>query len=398
MNASQAHRASYRASFYAPPPQRQISRAGRAKNPPRPADGLSRKPSVATSTRSEPVEIVDWEGYKAQKDELETVHEVTEVPSLGDDPPDFLDQAFRMFSVYPVRDLNWVNAVVFVVGSVIFTIGAVFQLLPAVDPTTPLFPNQLEFAVPFCTLLGAAMFLTAGILSLIASFNTDRGEFKIHIRDPKYYERKYKDMGLDHGVRDENGDIEKLSGSKLERIGTNSSVSSTNSWNIGEKIYRPALIGDPNWVWWPPSGTFSRTFRTLPFQLGLMQLLGGMILSISVAPGFPGVLSMDDPLAPVIFVFTPLCAGSSFFVIANAVLLITCQDHWYKPALTSAPWQGAFWSLLGAIGFFGTGLFLFLANPVDSSWSNFLGSVAFLIGAIVQWYDLMAFHPDDWAA
>ncbi|KAK8011150.1 hypothetical protein PG990_010115 [Apiospora arundinis] len=373
MNASQAHRASYRASYYPPPPppQRQISKAGKTNKPPRPLSNVSRKGSIASSTRSEPVEIIDWEGYKAQKDELETVHEVTEVPSLGDDPPDFLDQAFRMFTIFPVRDLNWVNAVVFVVGSVIFTIGSVFGLMPFLDPTAPLFEGQLTFAVPFTTLLGAAMFLTAGILSLIASFNTDRGEFKIHIRDPKYYERKYKDMGLDHGVRDENGDIEKLSGSKLERIGTNSSVSSNNSWNSGEKIYRPALMGDANWV---------------------------CILSISVAPGFPGVLSMDDPLAPVIFVFTPLCVGSSLFIIANAILMIGCQDHWYKPALGSAPWQGAFWSLLGSIGFFGTGLFLFLADPMHSAWSNFLGSMAFLIGAIIQWYDLMAFHPDDWAA
>ncbi|KAK8128130.1 hypothetical protein PG984_009238 [Apiospora sp. TS-2023a] len=396
MNASQ--RASYRASYYppAPPPQRQISKAGKANNsPPKRPGNLSRKASV-TSTRSEPVEIIDWEGYKAQKDELETVHEVTEVESLGDDPPDFLDQAFRMFSIYPVRDLNWVVAIVFVIGSVVFTIGAVFQLLPVSDPTFVPFPLQLELAVPLCTLLGAAMFLIAGTFALIASFNVDNGEFKIHIRDPKYYHRKYKDMGLDHGVRDENGDVEKLSGSKLEKIGTNASVSSTNSWNSGEKIYRPALIGDKNWVWWPTN--FGKVFRTLAFQLGFMQFVGGSILSISVAPGFPGVLSMTDPLAPIIWVFTPLVVGSSFFVVANAILIITSQNHWYKPALTSAPWQAAFWSFLGAIGFFGTGFFLFLSDPLMSSWSNFLGSVAFLIGAIIQWYDLMAFHPDDWAA
>ncbi|KAK8051498.1 hypothetical protein PG993_002883 [Apiospora rasikravindrae] len=396
MNASQSVRASYRASYYAPPPpQRQISKAGKAPNPPRPVSGLSRNGSVA-SNRSEPVEIIDWEGYKAQKDEIETVHEVTEVEGLGDDPPNFLDQAFRMFSIYPVRDLNWVVAVVFVIGSVVFTIGAVFQLLPAADPTFPMFPNQLELAVPLCTLLGAAMFLTAGVFALIASFNVDRGEFKIHLRDPKYYKRKYKDMGLDHGVRNENGDVEKLSDSKLEKIGTNASVNSTNSWNSGEKIYRPALMGDRNWVWWPAE--FGRTFRTLPFQLGLMQFIGGAILSISVAPGFPGVLSMDDPMAPVIFVFTPLVVGSSFFILANAILIFQCQDHWYKPNLNSAPWQASFWSFLGAIGFFGTGFFLFLNDPVSSSWSNFLGSMAFLIGAIIQWYDLMAFHPDEWAA
>ncbi|KAI1651824.1 uncharacterized protein F4817DRAFT_311430 [Daldinia loculata] len=80
----------------------------------------------------------------------------------------------------------------------------------------------------------------------------------------------------------------------------------------------------------------------------------------------------------------------------------------YKPALLgSSAWlwipaiadlkAAAFWSSVGSIGFALTGFALFMEDINTSTIANFVGSWTFLIGSIFQWYDLMAFHPDDWA-
>lgn len=354
MNASQSVRSSYRASRVPPPAaaagvQRSISQAGRTGNPPR--------ASASSQRRSRRPSIIDWSEWKTERAQQD-VHEAYEVPRRADEPAEFVDQLFRMFTLFPVRDMNWIVAIAFVVGSVVFTLGAFFQLHGLLYPDD-LFPRQLELAVPLCTALGALMFLLAGIGAMIVAFNADRGEFEIRVRD----------------------------------------LEAAHVGDAGEKVYKPALLGDQNWMWWPRS--WSREAKPvvsqLPFRLGLMQMLGGLILSVSVAPGFPGVLDPEDPVTPMLVVFAPLTVGSSFFVLANFILTIAAQDHWYAPKIGTANWEAAFWSLLGSIGFMLTGAYLFLGDPVNSTWANFLGSLAFLVGAVIQWYDLMAFHSDGWA-
>lgn len=363
MNASQSVRASYRASWVPPSPgpgpgpaadvPTSISRAGRTGNPPRPA------PTAQPRTQRPP--IIDWAEWKTERAQQD-VYEAHEVPRRADDPAAFVDQLFRMFTIFPKRDMNWVVAMAFVVGSLVFTIGGSFQLHALLLPEDA-FPGELELGVPVCTALGALMFLTGGTCAIIVALNGDRGEFEIRVRE------KVADIeSLDFG-------------------------------DIAEKVYKPALLGDENWLWWPRS--WSRDVKPVVaqvhFRLGLMQLMGGLILSITVAPGFPGVLDPTDPVTVMYVVFAPLTFGSCFFIMANLSLMILAQDHWYAPKLGAANWQAAFWSLLGSIGFMLTGAYLFLGNGLNSTWANFLGSITFLVGAIIQWYDLMAFHPDRWA-
>lgn len=367
MNASQSVRASYRASWVPPSPgsapapapapaadvPMSISQAGKTGNPPRPAPVAHRR------TQWPP--IIDWAEWKTER-EQQDVYEAHEVPRRADDPAAFVDQVSRMFTIFPKRDMNWVVAMAFIVGSVVFSIGGSFQLHGLLSPAD-VFPGELTFGVPTCTALGALMFLTGGSCAIIVALNGDRGEFEIRVRE------KVADIeSLDFG-------------------------------DIGEKVYKPVLLGDENWMWWPRS--WSRDVKPVlarvHFRLGLMQMTGGLILSIAVVPGFPGVLNPLDPVTVLYVVFAPLTFGSCFFIVANLSLVILAQDHWYAPKIGAANWQAAFWSLLGSIGFMLTGAYLFLGDGVSSTWANFLGSFAFLIGAIIQWYDLMAFHPDRWA-
>ena len=303
---------------------------------------------------------IDWASYSSY------CREIKEAPTHG--PSTFeveleeqrdpspaagvAEQIGRMFTIWPYRDANWVIAILFVIGSISFTINSFFGLLLALAPET-LFPNEMELAVPLTNLFGALMFVSGGALTLVAGWNADKGTFEPVTID------------ADDGTT---------------------------------KVYKPALLGSSAWSWIPSKTDFKAACRTLPFQSSMIQFAGGCILSVSVVGGWPGVFSPDDLMAAQLFLFTPLAVGGTLFFFSNLSLVVWLQDRWYKPKPGSAAWQAAFWSSIGSFNFAVIGFSLFMGDMGTAAIATFVGSWTFLIGAVVQWYDLMAFHPDGWAA
>lgn len=114
----------------------------------------------------------------------------------------------RMFTVYPYKDMNWIVAVLFVVGSMSFVTHGIFGLLPPISKAIG----------PATLTTGSILFTIAGTLGIFAAFNANRGTIKV----------------------------------TKGGVGT----------------YRPALVGSSSWVWFPSSAEFLAIFRTLPFQVG----------------------------------------------------------------------------------------------------------------------------------
>ncbi|KAI0842204.1 hypothetical protein F5Y06DRAFT_259242 [Hypoxylon sp. FL0890] len=298
-----------------------------------------------------PVNYADYSSYCRQVKETASQDSIFEVEQQPELPPT-TGQLGRMFTIWPYRDANWIIAILFVVGSISFSVNATFTLLSAFAPST-MFPGEMELALPLTTLVGAAMFLSGGTLSLPAGWNADKGTF-----EPVEYKT---------------GD------------GTT-------------KMYKPALLGSSAWSWIPTATDLKAALRTIPFISAVVQFFGGLILSITIVGGWPGVFSPDDLMSLQLFLFTPLSVGGTMFFFANLVLLIWLQDSWYKPKPGSASWQAAFWSLVGSFNFALTGFAFFMGDMSTAAVTNFIGSWTFLIGSVFQWYDLMAFHPDGWAA
>ena len=312
---------------------------------------------VEVARRRKTLVPVDWASYSSYCREIKeapgdvvTTFPVEEAQDVS--PPTVGDQIRRMFTIWPYRDANWVIAMLFVVGSVSFTINAFFGLLVALIPKT-IFPNEMELAVPLTNLFGALHFVTGSILTLVAGWNADKGTF--------------------------------------EPVTLNEEDGTT-------KMYKPALLGSSAWSWVPSRADLKAACRTVPFQSSIVQLLGGCILSISIVGGWPGVFAADDLMSAQLFLFTPLAVGGTLFFFSNLALLIWLQDRWYKPKPGSAAWQAAFWSSAGSFNFALIGFSLFMGDTGTAAITSFVGSWTFLIGAIIQWYDLMAFHPDSWAA
>ncbi|KAK2012845.1 hypothetical protein LZ32DRAFT_605166 [Colletotrichum eremochloae] len=262
-------------------------------------------------------------------------------------------QAKRMLTIYPFKDMNWVVTMFFVVGSIVFVINGALGLLPVINPALA-FPTLTTVALPATILMGAAMFMTGGILAVFAAFNANRGT--------------------------------------LELTGGKSIEGDTNF------VYRPALIGSPAWVWIPKAADVAALLRTLPFQAGLMQLSGGSILSVAAVAGIPGLIDPNDLALTQTLVFMPQVIGGSMFFVANFALMIFAQDVWYKPKFGSGEWLGATWNAFASSGFAITGGLLLLGDFSGASVVSFVASSAFLIGTIIQWYVLMEFHATPWAS
>ncbi|KAK6954071.1 hypothetical protein Daesc_004033 [Daldinia eschscholtzii] len=297
-----------------------------------------------------PVNYADYSSFCRRMKEETNEESITEVEQTPE-PPAIRNQIGRMFTIWPYRDANWVIAMLFVVGSVSFGLNSLLGLLSVFAPST-IFPGQVELALPITTLFGALFFLSGGTLTLIAGWNADKGTL-----EPVEYK--------------------------------------TGDGNT--KTYKPALLGSSAWSWVPTITDLKSALRTVPFQSSLVQFFGGLILSVTIVGGWPGVISPDDPMGLQLFLFTPLAVGGTMFFFANMSLLIWLQDRWYKPKPSSASWQAAFWSSVGSFDFALTGFASFMGDMSTATIATFIGAWTFLIGSIFQWYDLMAFHPDGWA-
>lgn len=256
------------------------------------------------------------------------------------DPLTVGQQTIRMLTYYPWRDMNWLVAMGFVVGSISFTINAVLGMLPAFDPASV--TQEVKDATLYTLLFGAVLFVVGGLLALPAVWNTE-------------------------------------------------------AQSVGKMLYKPVLLGSPQWAWLPTGAQFGRLIRTVPFQTGLVQLSGGFILSASIPTAFPGVLDPEDLLSFQLFAAGPLALGGSLFFVANVTLTFWLQERWFRPKWGVAAWQGAFWSTIGSANFAMTGFALLIGDFVTAAVATLIGSVAFLMGAVFQLFDIMAFHPDDWA-
>lgn len=347
MNAANSHRASYYDLGGLPGPT------------------IRRKSAAATVERRRTFVAVDHAEYRARCDVARDSSGSSEVHDIEWDNEreqaqhgsiSFRGQLKVMATVYPYRDANWIIAILFVVGSISFSINGFFSLLPLVAPLTA-FPTEATLAAPVTNAIGAALFVTAGILTMPAIWNTA------------------------------NGTIEPV-------MPSSSSSSKFEEDEEQTKTYQPALLSSPSWVWLPNWRLLKDALKTTPFQSGAMQLIAGSVLTTSVVFGFPGVLAPDDILGLSTFVFTPLLIGGGIFTISNIMLLLFVQERWYKPRFRTAAWQASMWNVIASVLFAITGVLFLIGDTLGGSVASFIGSWAFLIGSVIQWYDMMAFYCD----
>ncbi|EMD88721.1 hypothetical protein COCC4DRAFT_81171 [Bipolaris maydis ATCC 48331] len=251
----------------------------------------------------------------------------------------------KMVTVFPYRDPIYLVAIIFLLGSIDLVINAFFDLLPRLYPSSSFAQSGENIvAVPLTILIGSTLFFIAGVFDTFGALNADSGQ-----------------------------------------------IGATKS-NPNKVIYRPALVGTPQFRWIPSrTKLLDLTVNSLAFQAGLIVLFGGVIFMFGGIVDFPGVVDEQSPYFSSI-VFGPQVVHGMLFFVGNAMLAFSEQERWYKPKITDPDWVSAFLNTIGGFAFMMAGIFLFQKETsvqrgeIRAAIAAMVGSWAFLVGSVIRWY------------
>ena len=140
-----------------------------------------------------------------------------------------------------------------------------------------------------------------------------------------------------------------------------------------------------DWGWW----------------LNAVQLFGALVFFVACVTAIPGILPNNHLLQNTIY-WLPQIIGATFFIIASLMAMREVQLGLFSFPVLKIGWQVGVWNLIGAIGFFLSGLFgLILNTPLlcnsnlsfwGASFSTLWGSIAFLIASYLMLIEILNKH------
>ncbi|KAI8629728.1 hypothetical protein F5Y19DRAFT_431648 [Xylariaceae sp. FL1651] len=283
---------------------------------------------------------------------------------------------WKMLVRYPVWDVSYDVAVLFTLGSMVWVINGFFVWLPTQYPSTE-FRGEVDTGGGVTAFIGATIFEIGSVLLMFEAVNENQTDcfgwaleeaFESHgllLRpDPK-------GCAHHHPVR------QTLLATK-----------------------RPSETGKRSrrWEWWPTwSELKTHYFKEIGFLACFSQLIGATIFWIAGFTGLPPIYDgLTTPAANGVY-WLPQVVGGTGFIISSWLFMLETQPKWYIPAPKTLGWHIAFWNLVGAFGFTICGALGFASANEAASYASllatFIGSLAFLIGSIIQWFESLDKYP-----
>ncbi|KAF3761093.1 hypothetical protein M406DRAFT_230711, partial [Cryphonectria parasitica EP155] len=291
----------------------------------------------------------------------------------------------RMALRYPVWDVSYDVATIFTLGSIVWVINGFFVLLP----TT--FAGESTWGGGISAVVGATIFEVGSILLMLEAVNENRSEcfgwaLEHSAEDLKLTLTRDKD-----GCRHHHAQKTRWLGNGSGNDGGGGDDSQADGDAAPDQ-------GRRMWTWWP-SWYELRThyFRDIGFLACLSQMIGATVFWISGFTGLPQILDVLSLPATNGIYWLPQVVGGTGFIVSSWLFMLETQKKWYIPAPNVLGWHIGFWNLIGAIGFTLCGAFGFASSneacELAGIWSTFIGSWAFLIGSVVQWYESLDKYP-----
>lgn len=308
-------------------------------------------------------------------------------PKPSSDPFVILHGIWRMIVKYPVGDISWWVAYIFVWGSVVWILNAMFVFLPSIRPSSE-FGTEILYGGGITAFIGATIFEVGSFLLMLEAINeeksgcfgwaVDEALVKSHSSGPRFSIKPMQDCKHTHH---EIPDADSLT-SVPEKLGTQ-----------GHSEKQDA----PRWNWWV-SWYELRThyLREIGFLACLFQFFGASVFWIAGLTALPGIQNRLSTNLAIGIYWTPQVVGGSGFIVSGVLFMVETQTAWYKPNLYALGWHIGIWNLIGGIGFTLSGGFGYSLHSwalYQSGCSTFWGSFAFLIGSVLQWYESLEKHP-----
>ncbi|KAJ5774687.1 hypothetical protein N7457_009583 [Penicillium paradoxum] len=306
----------------------------------------------------------------------------------------------RMATYAPYWDVSYLVATSFTFGSAIWILNAFFAWLPHAAPKTK-FHNESLIAGGVTGLLGGLVFEIGSVLLLLEAINTNNtGCFGWALE--AVVSRPSED-----GVHQRGMTELKPSVSECEHHHANRRSFLRMKHPRGD-TRAESRLDEHGYVTYSPDG---RSFRWIPsmkevrthyihelgFLASLIEFVSATIFWVATISGAPGIFNhMSQGLTDGIY-WIPQIVGGTGFILSGLLFTLETQTKWYIPAWHVLGWHVGVWNLIGGIGFTLCGALGPASNDsrfaYQSTLATFWGSVAFMIGSMIQWYESLQKYP-----
>ncbi|KAK3988629.1 hypothetical protein QBC44DRAFT_370876 [Cladorrhinum sp. PSN332] len=298
----------------------------------------------------------------------------------------------KMFVRWPVWDVSWEVAFIFTVGSVIWCLNGCFAWLPLVAPSTE-FEGETDVAAGWLAFAGATVFMWGSVLLMLEAVNENRSDcFGWAVEEAL---ENHGMMSLLHNHETcrhhHAGRKSWLKGGTLVEPAPGDNKEKKN----GEVEPQPGR----KWSWWPTLYELRTHYiNEIGFLAALSQFIGATIFWMAGFTSIPPIYeTLSTPVMNGTF-WLPQVVGGTGFIVSSFLIMLETQKKWYLPAPKMLGWHIGLWNFIGAIGFTLCGALGFGAESSEaveyaSTLCTFIGSWAFLIGSLIQWYESLNKYP-----
>ncbi|KAK7943427.1 uncharacterized protein PG986_012540 [Apiospora aurea] len=312
-----------------------------------------------------------------------------ELPKATNAPRKILSGIWRMAVRYPVWDVSYDVAIMFTIGCVIWVINAFFVWLPLQDPSTA-FANEASLGGGITAFIGATVFELGSVLLMLEAVNE-------HCTDCFGWALEKETTAATRSAEEGAGDRLSLRPHPSQCVHHHSNKRSLLS---SPKVTQDdgGGRGEEKQQWWPTWNELTtHYFREIGFLACLAQFVGATVFWVSGFTGLPPIFdALSAPVANGIF-WLPQVVGGTGFIVSGCLFMLEVQPSWYRPAPKVLGWHIGLWNLVGALGFTACGALGFAIEDEGveyaSTLATFIGSWAFLIGSIIQWYESLDKYP-----
>ncbi|KAK7932137.1 hypothetical protein PG985_002849 [Apiospora marii] len=350
-----------------------------------------------------------------------------ELPIATNAPKQVMRGIGRMVTRYPVWDVSYDVAIMFTIGksfsvfygycttslhtfgydiyfsdttsspgSVIWVINGFFAWLPLQSPSSA-FAGETTLGGGITAFIGATVFELGSVLLMLEAVNENRTdcfgwaleketaaaaaaaaeEEEEHVGNGRLRLRPHPSRCVHHH-RDKRSFLS-------SRLAKNDGVGDDEK-------------GNRAWEWWPTWNELTTHYlREIGFLACLSQFLGATVFWISGFTGLPPILDALSTAATDGIFWLPQVVGGLGFIASGCLFMLEVQPNWHTPAPRVLGWHIGLWNLVGALGFTACGALGFAAGDAAveyaSTLATFIGSWAFLIGSVIQWYESLDKYP-----
>lgn len=321
------------------------------------------------------------------------------VPPVTQSIPAIAKIFLRMVTYVPYWDVSYLVAMSFTIGSAIFIVNGFFVWLPLVDKKTE-FPGEITVAGGWTGFVGATIFELGGVLLILEAFNTNHtGCFGWALETA--LEKTIEDGIPRHmnELRPTASRCEHHHANRKSFLGERHYHANDNAHSQRDDTGYVTSSTDGRSFRWIPSMSELRThyFHEIGFIASFILFVSATIFWIGAIVGIPGIFNhLSQGLTDGLYWGTTTLGGVGF-TLSSLLYMLETQSKWYIPSWHVLGWHIQLWNLIGSVGFTLCGALGPASSNsgvnYQSSLATFWGSVAFMIGSMIQWYESLQKHP-----